>query len=279
MSKRLHDEASHAAVMKPQETAGGYSRSAMCSSSGADWCLRLPRNECEPHFARHRIGDTPSLSRTTNCIWSATDGCRARQPCPVLAPETQVSRSSRHYGESGRSSHAPLLRCCKWVATTKRVPHHARCGMPDSPPPLNWRIGVDRPPNQTRFLRIVANHGSAGFFAYMLFVVNQLLFADKYGLTPMIQLGKCTVNGHDHYASGAANLYYDSEHGPNVWEYFFEPVASIIQGTAPEAEVLTLPSKALWWLHHRSKSSVYAHYYGRRASHLHRDLLQLLRSV
>ena len=94
------------------------------------------------------------------------------------------------------------------------------------------------------------NHGSAGFFAYMLFVVNQLLFAKRNGVPAFVDFGECTVNGHDHYASGGRNLYYDAQHGPNMWNYFFE---SLQPSPPPNAEVRTLSSRMLWRLHHESK--------------------------
>ena len=147
------------------------------------------------------------------------------------------------------------MACCAWVAPTERVPAGARCGAPNSAAP--WPIEA-----RGAALRIVMNHGSAGFFAYMLFAINQLLFARRNGATPYIDFGECTVNGHDHYASGGRNLYFDRQRGPNMWDYYFEPVAS---GPPPATEVRTLSSRMLWRLHHESKASVYAYYYGRYA--------------
>ena len=152
--------------------------------------------------------------------------------------------------------------CCDWVGTTERVQSASTCGERDSVLPVGWQW------NSTRVLRIVANHGSAGFFAYLLFVINQLIFARKHRLVPIVSLEACTVNGHDHYASGARNLYYDARHGPNIWDYFFEPVASL-PPNLDVSEVITLPSAMQWRLHHQAKSSVYAHYYGRFAQKRH----------
>ncbi|KAL1515441.1 hypothetical protein AB1Y20_002067 [Prymnesium parvum] len=219
------------------------------------WCVQLARDECERHFLQPGVGAGEHLRRPRSCVWSAVaqrceagGACAARLALPPPAPAP-----------------APPTRCCEWVGPTERVPRSARCGEPDAPPPADWKPGIDAPPNRTRVLRIVANHGSAGFFAYMLFVVNQLLFADKLGLAPVVELGRCTVNGHDHFASGGANLYYDERRGPNVWEYYFEPVTPVERVAAQMAGALTLPSKTLWWLHHQAKGSVYAHYYGRYA--------------
>jgi hypothetical protein len=109
------------------------------------------------------------------------------------------------------------------------------------------------------------NHGSAGFFAYMLFALNQLNFAVQRGLVPHIDFGECTVNGHDHYASGGANFYHDPASGPNMWEYYFEPVSGYRPGSS-NLEAHALPSKLLWRLHHKELSSVFAYYYGVHAS-------------
>jgi hypothetical protein len=56
-------------------------------------------------------------------------------------------------------------------------------------------------------LRIMMNHGSAGFGAYLMFVINQLLFAERHEpkMVPFVYFGPCTVNGHDHGASGQKN--------------------------------------------------------------------------
>ena len=82
-------------------------------------------------------------------------------------------------------------------------------------------------PNGTeRVLRIRSNHGSAGFFAYVLFAINQLILAHEAGVTPYVDFSECTVNGHDHPASGGRNLYYDERYGSNMWEQYFEPVSS-----------------------------------------------------
>ena len=151
--------------------------------------------------------------------------------------------------------------CCEWVAPTQRMPASTRCGDPNSATPWTDELAQHRAPRVA--LRIVMNHGSAGFFAYMLFAINQLLFARRNGLTAVVDFGECTVNGHDHYASGGRNLYFDRQHGPNMWEYYFEPVSAV---RPPAAEVRTLPSRMLWRLHHESKASVYAYYYGRFAS-------------
>ena len=112
------------------------------------------------------------------------------------------------------------------------------------------------------------NHGSAGFFAYVLFALNQLLFCRKHGLLPFVDFGRCAVNGHDHYASGGRNLYHAASHGSNMWDYYFEPVSAYRNGT-PGYEIRALPSKMLWRLHHTNRKSIFAHYYGAFADKRH----------
>ena len=120
---------------------------------------------------------------------------------------------------------------------------------------------VDRGPLKP-VLRIVMNHGTAGFFAYVLFAINQLRFAAEHNLIPYIDFGKCTVNGRDHYASGGRNQYFESAAGDNMWEYYFEPVSDYKPGM-PGYDVRSLPSKTLWTLHEQAETSVFAYPYGR----------------
>ena len=151
--------------------------------------------------------------------------------------------------------------CCEWIAKSERMPRGSRCGALDAVADgASWLHAPLRNHTQ-RVLRIVMNHGSAGFFAYMLYVLNQLVFCRRHGLIPFVDFGRCTVNGHDHYASGGQNLYHSASHGRNMWEYFFEPVSTYREG-APGYEVHTLPSKILWRLHRVSRKSIYAHYHG-----------------
>ena len=115
------------------------------------------------------------------------------------------------------------------------------------------------------------NHGSAGFFAYVLFVVNQLIYAEEHGLTPFVFFGKCTV--HDTRAAhpwrGAANLFYAParDEPNNMWEYYFEPVSSVRLDDARLAQrSCQLRSREMWYLHHNSSASVFAYAYGIHAS-------------
>ena len=70
----------------------------------------------------------------------------------------------------------------------------------------------------------------------------------------------CTINGEDHYASGGSNLFFDANRGPNMWEYYFEPVSSY-RPSDPE-QPRALPSRTAWELHHLHEGSVFAYPYG-----------------
>lgn len=163
---------------------------------------------------------------------------------------------------------SPPPACCSWVATTERVPRALRCGEADAPADGAAWLNTPARNGSRRVLHIRMNHGSAGFFAYVLFALNQLILCRKHGLLPFVDFGRCTVNGHDHYASGGQNLYYSASRGNNVWDYYFEPV-SVYRDGAPGYEIRALPSRMLWRLHHASRKSIYAHYYGAYADKRH----------
>mmetsp|Transcript_5788 Transcript_5788/g.18075 ORF Transcript_5788/g.18075 Transcript_5788/m.18075 type:complete len:1617 (+) Transcript_5788:79-4929(+) len=154
---------------------------------------------------------------------------------------------------------APPSPCCRWVKTTQRQPRHTTCGEADEREPGWWRSSSSNV--TTNVLHIRMNHGSAGFFAYLLFALNQLAFAQRQKLMAYVDFGRCTVNGHDHYSSGGANLYFDGTAGPNMWDYYFEPVSSYRPGLKG-FQGRALPSKTLWRLHHKESQSIFAYYYG-----------------
>jgi hypothetical protein len=111
-------------------------------------------------------------------------------------------------------------------------------------------------------LRIIQNHGSAGFWAYALFALDQLLFAERNDLIPYIYFGKCAVNGHDHGASGQLNRYYDKRFGENMWTYFFDQIKSPYTPGAKGFTVHQIQSSALWVLVNDYPQSVFCHYTG-----------------
>ena len=183
-------------------------------------------------------------------LWTATGWDRpAGEPEESIRVPTQASTTS---GELSK-----VRECCRWVGATERQPRRD-CGAADAPEHGWWRA---LPRNRSRHaLRIQMNHGSAGFFAYVLFAINQIAFARKHGIGAHVDYGACTVNGRDHYASGGANLYHSPAHGANMWEQYFQPVSDVVPGAGHVLHAL--PSKALWKLHQRGDDSVFAYYYG-----------------
>ena len=174
---------------------------------------------------------------------------------------------------SGEAAFRPT--CCAWDANTTSYPA-GDCGVKDDTRLLGFGRNLSRweaQPGIVRVLRIRANHGSMGFFAYVLFAVNQILAAQEAdpAIVPFVDFGKCVVNGHDHIASGGANLYYDETYGDNMWEQYFEPVSnfSLAQvkppnepGRAVKYDVRSLPSQEMWDLHMGNPKSVFAYPYG-----------------
>lgn len=71
----------------------------------------------------------------------------------------------------------------------------------------------------SRYLIATINHSHAGFFAYVNFALNQIIYAEKNGLQPVVFFGRDSVDG--------PNAFYDSARGDNMWEYYFEPVAQV----------------------------------------------------
>lgn len=216
----------------------------------------------ETHLLSTMTGWHPNAEAASTWPSARPDRDRPLTKRKASLPIAGAANATGNAADRGasRASHPP---CCRWAPPNERQPRHTTCGEPDEPNPGWWR---SLPTNRTRQVLLVRmNHGSAGFFAYVLFALNQLIFAVQWGLVPYIDFGKCTVNGHDHYASGGANLYYDPASGPNMWEYYFEPVSSYRLGSS-NFETHALPSKLIWRLHHKEANSVFAYYYGVHAS-------------
>ena len=122
-------------------------------------------------------------------------------------------------------------------------------------------------------LKIIMNHENAGFFAYLTFALNQLLYAEQNGLFPVVVFGQ-TSGCHDCEKSKScdlcgSNAFYDPEVGDNSWEYYFKqpglisfPLIEDLQRNGSDIEVHTLPDLVLWNLHLREPHSVYTHGYG-----------------
>ena len=102
-------------------------------------------------------------------------------------------------------------------------------------------------------LRITAKDCGAGFFALLIYAINQLIWADENGYQPVVLFG-------DRCRDGRPNRYFDSAHGPNVWEYFFWPVSPSAPRASASDHQLTV--KQLFGLHHLSLASVQTYPHG-----------------
>jgi hypothetical protein len=102
-------------------------------------------------------------------------------------------------------------------------------------------------------LRIVAKDCGAGFFALLLYAVNQLIWAEgeAKGRKSRVEFGRRCQDGRP-------NRYYDAAKGPNVWEYYFEPVSD----AGPAANELVLDAKQQFHLHHMAPESVQTYPHG-----------------
>lgn len=109
-------------------------------------------------------------------------------------------------------------------------------------------------------LVIRMNHCNAGFFAQVQFAINQIRYAEAKRMIPVVYFGRDSLDG--------PNAYYEESAGPNVWEYYFEPVARLTLDEARDLtrrtgrRLLTLNYWELWRLHDQEPSSVYTYPYG-----------------
>ena len=110
------------------------------------------------------------------------------------------------------------------------------------------------------YLMIRVNHCNAGFFAQVQFALNQLRYAERKGLIPVVDFGPDSVDG--------PNAYYEAAAGPNVWEYYFEPIGGLTPAAARDEagrsgrRVLALKYWEQWRLHRDEPRSVFTYPYG-----------------
>jgi len=78
-------------------------------------------------------------------------------------------------------------------------------------------------------LLVSSDHNNHGFFAQVERVLNQLHTADTLGLVPFVYLGRKVAAAPDACGIGE-NQYFEPSRGPNVWEYYFEPVSTYTLG-------------------------------------------------
>jgi hypothetical protein len=113
-----------------------------------------------------------------------------------------------------------------------------------------------------RYLIATINHSHAGFFAYVNFALNQIIYAEKNGLQPVVFFGKDSVDG--------PNAFYDSKRGDNMWEYYFEPVAQVSysdiqkrlkdpEDNLSEDDIVILSSSELKRIHGHEPDSVFVY--------------------
>ena len=120
-------------------------------------------------------------------------------------------------------------------------------------------------PTRRKFLIITINHSDAGFFAYVNFALNQLVYAERHNLWPVVYFGPKSGDG--------LNAYYDADVGENMWDYYFEPVstltyADIEKMIADPNDPLTsddltwLSTGELWRIHEAEPESIYPYPHG-----------------
>lgn len=112
--------------------------------------------------------------------------------------------------------------------------------------PMNSSVVEQRPT-----LRVTAKDCGAGFFALVLYAINQLIYAEAHGFVAHVLLG-------ERCRDGRLNRYFSAEHGPNMWEYFFAPVSSVV----PKPSDAQLTPKQLFNLHHLATASVQTYPHG-----------------
>ncbi|KYG81033.1 nodulation protein Z [Roseivirga ehrenbergii] len=118
---------------------------------------------------------------------------------------------------------------------------------------------------ESKILVIRINHSNAGFFAYLTFVLNQILYCEEYDLVPVVYFGPWSIDG--------PNAYHDPIVGNNMWDYYFEPVAgytySDIQAfianpdhPITEENLIYLEDDVMSYVHGGNPNSIYNYPYG-----------------
>ncbi len=119
--------------------------------------------------------------------------------------------------------------------------------------------------SDTKILIIRINHSNAGFFAYLTFVLNQIIHCEEHDMVPVVYFGPWSVDG--------PNAYHDPSVGDNMWDYYFEPVAgynySDIQALIAnpdhpitEENLIYLEDDVMSYLHDGNPDSIYNYPYG-----------------
>ena len=120
-------------------------------------------------------------------------------------------------------------------------------------------------PLRDKFLIITINHPYAGFFAYVNFALNQLIYAEQHSLSPVVYFGPQSGDG--------PNAYFDAGVGDNMWDYYFEPVATLTYADIERRlsdpddpltldDLTTLSVEELWRIHEAEPESIYPYPHG-----------------
>lgn len=120
-------------------------------------------------------------------------------------------------------------------------------------------------PQERRFLVATINHSHAGFFSYVTFALNHIIYARSNAMEPVVQFAEWSQDG--------PNAFFDAAQGPNMWDYYFEPVGQFTYQQlecrlADEKDQLTrehvirLTKDQLRLLHAHDLDSVYTYPYG-----------------
>lgn len=124
------------------------------------------------------------------------------------------------------------------------------CGAP-SQYAMASHAAAERACSTACVLRVTAKDCGAGFFALMLYALNQIIWAERRGHTPYVSFGaRCR--------DGRLNRYYEGGRGSNMWEYYFEQVSAAV---STERDMI-LSQRQLFSLHHLSVESIQTYPHG-----------------
>lgn len=118
---------------------------------------------------------------------------------------------------------------------------------------------------ERRYLVATINHSHAGFFSYVTFALNHIIYAHGHAMEPVVHFGEWSQDG--------PNAFFDAAQGPNMWDYYFEPVGQctyqqLERRLADDRDPLTreniirLTKDQLKLLHAHDLDSVYTYPYG-----------------
>ena len=173
----------------------------------------------------------PSTNRTEADLPLVRKGRRGKSRKGMVGQVSGQKKLSRERGPRSRAERIMHVRCADGEDETAKSPKL----MP-----------------KDRMLRIVPKDCGAGFFALVLYALNQLIWADENNYLAHVSFGPTCPDGRP-------NRYFDQQHGPNMWTYFFRPVWENVGGGPQD---LQLSTKELFNMHHMSTSSIQTYPHG-----------------